>query len=276
VLKLGGSDPDGNALTYVWDLGDGTHGVGPTAPTLHTYADNGSYTITLVVDDGHGGVDRKVATATIGNVAPKASFGYPSSLTIGGTIPLSLTGASDASSVDASAGFTYAFDCGDGAGYGAYGAVSAVNCPASAPGIRTVKAAVKDKDGGVTEYSGAVQVLYPFSGFYAPVDHPDVAVNVAKAGSGIPVKFSLGGDRGLQIFADGYPKSVGFRCDISDTPDVVEQTVNATNSGLTYDAASGQYVYVWKTDKGWAGSCRRLTVRLADGTDHVADFKFVK
>ena len=45
-------------------------------------------------------------------------------------------------------------------------------------------------------------------------------------------------------------------------------------SGLTYDPASDQYNYVWKTEKGWAGQCRLLSVRLADGSVHSALFKF--
>ena len=50
--------------------------------------------------------------------------------------------------------------------------------------------------------------------------------------------------------------------------------MTAGNSSLSYDAASGQYSYTWKTDKSWAGSCRQLIVRLVDGTEHVAAFMF--
>jgi hypothetical protein len=46
--------------------------------------------------------------------------------------------------------------------------------------------------------------IYAFDGFYRPVDNPPV-VNTVKAGQGIPVKFSLGGDFGLDIFEAGYP-----------------------------------------------------------------------
>ena len=53
----------------------------------------------------------------------------------------------------------------------------------------------------------------------------------------------------------------------------IEQTTTA-NQGLTYDAPSDQYNYVWKTNKSWSGTCRQLTLRLIDGTDHVALFKF--
>ena len=44
--------------------------------------------------------------------------------------------------------------------------------------------------------------------------------------------------------------------------------------GLTYDPVSGQYSYIWKTNKAWAGTCRQLLVTLDDGTVHKAYFKF--
>ena len=54
----------------------------------------------------------------------------------------------------------------------------------------------------------------------------------------------------------------------------IEQTVTASNSSLSYNATTQQYTYVWKTDKAWAGTCRQLIVRLVDGTEHRANFKF--
>ena len=53
-------------------------------------------------------------------------------------------------------------------------------------------------------------------------------------------------------------------------------TVTAGSSSLRYDSASGQYVYVWKTDKACAGTCRLFTLKLVDGTVHEAQFKFLR
>jgi hypothetical protein len=50
--------------------------------------------------------------------------------------------------------------------------------------------------------------------------------------------------------------------------------VTAGASSLSYDAASGQYSYTWKTDKSWATQCRQLMVKLIDGSAHIANFKF--
>ena len=50
--------------------------------------------------------------------------------------------------------------------------------------------------------------------------------------------------------------------------------MSTNKSGLTYDAASGIYTYVWKTDKKWGGSCRNLSVELADGSTQTVSFPF--
>ena len=101
-------------------------------------------------------------------------------------------------------------------------------------------------------------------------------MNQAKAGQAVAVKFSLMGDQGLNILGIGSPSSVQVACP-SEVPinDMIETLANS-NSGLTYDAGTDQYVYIWKTDKAWNGTCRQLNVVLADGTNRVALFSFVK
>jgi hypothetical protein len=114
---------------------------------------------------------------------------------------------------------------------------------------------------------------FSFTGFFSPVENLPV-LNVAKGGSAIPVKFSLGGDQGLEIFDAGYPASVQIACDSTAPLDSIEQTVGPGASELSYNSASGVYTYVWKTKKPWAGTCRQLLVRLTDGSVHRASFKF--
>jgi hypothetical protein len=119
-------------------------------------------------------------------------------------------------------------------------------------------------------------VQYPFKGFFAPVNSEPV-LNTAKAGSAIPVKFSLTGNQGLDVFVDpSYPKSQMIACDASAPADGIESTVTAGNSSLSYDGSSDQYTYVWKTDSSWTGTCRALVLKMKDGTVHRALFKFAK
>ncbi|MBC2762106.1 MAG: PKD domain-containing protein, partial [ANME-2 cluster archaeon] len=59
----GSSDPDGSIVSYDWNFGDTNTGtrVNPT----HTYAQNGTYTVTLMVTDEDGATDTSTTTATI-------------------------------------------------------------------------------------------------------------------------------------------------------------------------------------------------------------------
>jgi predicted extracellular nuclease len=116
---------------------------------------------------------------------------------------------------------------------------------------------------------------YDWDGFFPPVANPP-DLNEANAGSSISVRFSLDGDQGLDVFAAGYPLSIPIDCSTSAEIGPAEETVTAGKSGLTYDPLTDEYVYPWKTEKGWANSCRRLVLVLDDGTIKTADFQFTK
>ncbi len=128
-------------------------------------------------------------------------------------------------------------------------------------------------------YAGATKtvslaVRYPYSGFFEPVNNPNV-LNRAKAGVAIPVRFSLGGNRPLPIFSGGSPEVRLVSCP-SWTIDAIEQTVSASASSLNYESATGRYLYTWKTSTAWANTCRRLTFVFKDGTRREATFRFVR
>jgi hypothetical protein len=145
----------------------------------------------------------------------------------------------------------------------------------STPGLHTFVVTAFDSDGNViATLERQDSVDYPFNGFFQPVDNLP-ALNVTKAGSAIPVKFSLGGNQGLDIFYNStYPASQTIDCSTTAQLDTIETTVTAGGSSLSYDASSGVYTYVWKTNSAWSGTCRSLVIRTKFGTVHTADFKF--
>ena len=132
----------------------------------------------------------------------------------------------------------------------------------------------EDNAGNMNSASVTYNVVYSWAGFFQPVDN-EPKCNSVKAGSAIPVKFNLGGYQGMNVIASGYPKVSSGTC-AGVATDAIEETVTSGNSTLNYDATTEQYVYVWKTDKSWAGQAKRLTVLLADGTIHYARFTFTK
>ena len=99
----GSRDPEGQALTYLWDFGDGAtlETTGPT--TSHTYSTAGTYTATLRVRDSAGATSSAVSrTIQAGNTAPSATISSPASgstFRVGQTITLtgSATDAQDGS-----------------------------------------------------------------------------------------------------------------------------------------------------------------------------------
>ncbi|MFL5950088.1 MAG: PKD domain-containing protein [Gaiellaceae bacterium] len=169
-LAASGSDPEGGTLSYAWDLdNDGTYETPGMTPTFSAAALDGpsSQTVGVQATDVGGLTATDTATIEVTNVAPTATFESPGATESGRDFSLALVSPQDASAADSAAGFTYAFDCGDG--YGEFGTASTVQCAASEPGTLTVGGKIRDKDGGVTEYHGAVSVGVTYAGLCALV-----------------------------------------------------------------------------------------------------------
>jgi probable HAF family extracellular repeat protein len=127
----------------------------------------------------------------------------------------------------------------------------------------------------LVRWTVAPATLYTFDGFLAPVANLPV-VNIAKAGKAVPVRFSLGGDHGLDVFESGYPQVRAVACDPGAVRHQITEVVNAKVSALTFDAATQRYTYLWKTDRAWVGSCRELVLRLSDGQERSAQFQIAR
>lgn len=150
-------------------------------------------------------------------------------------------------------------DYGDGTGPLA-GTVTGSTCtgPAhtySAMGTFTVTVAVTDSNGW-TGAASTDHAVWSFSGFRPPLAGPQPIT--VKAGSTVPVKFSLGGYRGMHIFAPGYPQAGG----------------TTIKGKLRYDFWTGQYVFQWKTCRSLAGRTIPLTVMFVGGTTFEVQLRF--
>ena len=142
------SDPDGDALTYAWDFGDGgtATGVSPT----HAYAAAGVYTVALTARDPIGATHTSTTTATItrANHAPTAVPGGPYTADLNAPVPFDASASTDP---DGDL-LTYTWEFGDGG-------TGTGNRPRRSyltPGTFTAKLKVSDGFGGVN--SATVQV----------------------------------------------------------------------------------------------------------------------
>ncbi|HYJ80824.1 MAG TPA: PKD domain-containing protein, partial [Longimicrobiaceae bacterium] len=151
----GSSDPDGDALTFAWDFGDGGTGTGAT-PT-HVYADNGNYLVTVTATDPYGATSVATTTVTVFNVAPTA--GPISGATL---LPGETYAASGSISDPGADTFTGTVDYGDGGGaqpLAVSGNTFSLSHVYAAAGTFAVTVTVMDDEGAPATTSATVTVL---------------------------------------------------------------------------------------------------------------------
>ena len=250
----------GNINSYSWAEGATSLGTGST---LTVSLPKGSHTITLTVTDTGGGSDTDDVVVNIVDTISPVITCLPDVVV---NLPLNST---DTSMVVNYPAVTATDGCSS--------SVDVTSSPASGSvfpiGTTTVHASADDGTTTPSTCTFKVIVQYNFAGFFQPVDNLP-AFNVVQAGRAIPVKFSLSGFKGLGIFAAGSPSSGPIACNSSDPASELTETVTAGGSSLSYDPATDRYIYVWKTDESWAGTCRQLVVQLNDGSVHRANFRF--
>ena len=214
----------------------------------------GNYTITYTATDGVSTVTATRAVEVVDTTPPV--------ITLNGANPMIV----DLRSVFTDPGATALDACAGSKPVTSSGAVDT-----NTTGIYQITYTATDGTNTATTVRKVI-VPYVFTGFFPPIGNPP-ELNVVNAGRAIPVKFSLGGDKGLDIFELGFPAVVLLDCG-SNQGSEVQETVTAGESTLNYDPAADQYIYVWKTDRAWEGTCRRLVIKLNDETVHIANFKF--
>ena len=114
----------------------------------------------------------------------------------------------------------------------------------------------------VTAASPAPDPGLGFEGFLGPIHDG----SVVRAGDAIPIVFSLGGDRGPDVLADGSPTSVQVPCANPGAATGGDPAWSQSGRGLIFNHWTGHYVFVWQTRKAWAGTCRTFVLGLADGS----------
>lgn len=245
TLSASGSDPEGDALSYAWDL-DGNGSFETPGQSVGFAPDDGPAGVTVKVraTDGAGLSTVAQATVDVANVAPTvSSVAVDPATTLVGS-PVTFTGsATDPSATDTTTGFTWAYDTG--AGLGAFGAnpfsLSFPSC-----GTFSAKVEAKDKDGGVSAPFTSPTVHVYDGSFRNPLSAS--AVNLVQRGQVVPVKVAVG----CIGFLGGLSPAIALRAgdydpnvDPGDPTYVVPASVsNADTSGVMREVTADQlYLY---------------------------------
>lgn len=269
VLTL--TSPSGRVIDRNTNSSDVEHEVGPTFESYHvTTGEPGTWTATLYgAQVAPQGEPTRLAiwNTPVANQDPVALFSLSQD---GRTITVDAGASTDADGniID------YLWEFGDGT----TAAGSRVSHTYAAAGDYLTTLAIRDNSGGEA-FTAANHVVtipkYQFAGFFQPVA-PAPTINEVKAGRAVPMKFSLGGDYGMNIINSGSPTSVQVECPAGAPISAVAETTTPGAGSLSYYPPSGSYNYVWKTDTAWAGTCRTFDLALDDGSSHKATFRFVR
>lgn len=151
----GSSDPDGDIVSYEWEFGDGETATGQTVQ--HTYAEPGTYNVTLTVTDDDGAEATETKEVVVESASPDAQFTVTP--TGGSTETIFTFNASGSSDPDGEI-VAYTWDFGDGS------APVTEDDPTTehqfgAPGTYEVTLTVTDDDGATATTTQEVTVLDP-------------------------------------------------------------------------------------------------------------------
>jgi hypothetical protein len=174
---------------YAFDCGDGTGFVASLTNTATcTTVDNGTPTVKGKIEDKDGGATEYSQSVIVNNVAPTITgISANAAQTLTGVNVIFTGSATDPSSVDTAAGFSWLWSVDGGA---PVSGSSSFSTSFSTCGSHTVTAVATDKDDGASEpfASGAVSVYEAH--FLAPLN--EGMVNTVQKGRVVPVKISIG------------------------------------------------------------------------------------
>ncbi|MBN2211642.1 MAG: PKD domain-containing protein [Sedimentisphaerales bacterium] len=145
------TDPGDDTFTYLWDFGDGN--TAGALETVHTYADDGVYSVTLTVTDDDGGVGVDELTVYVQNAVPQVYAGKHVGIDEGDTVQF--MGQFWDVNVDMTQNPTIAWDFGDGVT--ATGTLNPTHTYLE-DGVYTARLTVTDKDGGSSFSQAAIIV----------------------------------------------------------------------------------------------------------------------
>jgi alpha-tubulin suppressor-like RCC1 family protein/PKD repeat protein len=253
-------DPDPDTWTATVDYGDGS-GIQPLTLTGKTfnltnvYADNGIYTVTVVVTDNNGGIGTDTLTVMANNIAPTVNTEPDQTINEGDTA--SFSGSLSDPGADT---HTIEWDFGDGTG--ATDTLTPTHVYAD-NGVYIVTLTVTDDDGGIGSdtVTATVNNVAPSVGLIsAPIDPvvvgTEITVSAAFTDPGILDKQTATWDSGDGVTTEGTVTEENGSGSVEDThiyttPGVYTLTLTVTDKDGGEGLSVYRYVVVYDPEGGF-------------------------
>lgn len=196
-----------DVASYAWSVTkDGAaYATGTDANFTFTPDDNGAYAVSLTITDTAGDTSTATASTTGTNVAPTATVTGPAALVPGQTATFTLN-ATDPSTVDQTAGFTFGLDWnGDGTVDQTVTGPSGtqVTHVFSGTGTNNVSVTATDKDGGVSAPATLSVGVKTVALEPDPANPGKTALFVAGTAGNDNIQFTPGGKSGVRVRVNG-------------------------------------------------------------------------
>jgi len=238
----GSYDLDGTIQSWAWTFGDGAVATGSTAS--HTYASDGSYTITLTVTDNEGmtGTDSVIVDVVHEPIPPTAAFTWSASWEV---VSFDGSGSDDLDGTVT----TWAWNFGDGS----MGSGMTATHTYAASGSYAVTLTVTDNDALTDSITQTVTVTFnnpPVASFTVTKDYLDVFVDASASTD----------DFGIASYAWSYGDG-GSGSGVMDSH--------------TYAAAGTYLVTLTVVDTGGKSSTTSMSVSVVPNTSPIAAITLV-
>jgi hypothetical protein len=142
-------------------------------------------------------------------------------------------------------------------------------------GLRTFRVTGKNFVGFTTAvtHTFTVESQFNFVGFLAPAS-PAPTLNLVPRGAVVPVRWQLpDGHGGFVSNPASFVSATVGSLSCAGAPTVPLTDAVPGPAGLSFDATTRTFTYNWATSATWS-NCRKLTIKLRDGTLHELRFKF--
>lgn len=254
VVNFDGSGSAGQngatIVSYFWDFGDGNTatGINPT----HTYADDGSYAVTLTVTDSNGMTDVDGTSADVWNAAPVVDAGGPYAAVVGQSVVLSGV-ASDADALE------YSWNFGDGS---APAAGASATHTYTIQGTYTAVLTVTDDDGASTSASTSIVVDWAVARPLVISARNNATATEYDASSSVVADLNDAADGGLALVNSGTTRWFEARF---ASPGAIA-AIESAEATISYRMVNSRWAAGSLVLELWSGGVRLGTTSLNERT----------